>query len=257
MDTLHPQRSDPGGHRRPLVLINGELEEGEKRRLQLPVRYAEALWHAGANPVVLPPCTQDKSGAFLDTLLAQADGLVLSGADDFDTERLKLGPTHAAAKPVPTDKQDFDLALTRKALQRGLPTLGICYGMQLLGILSGSRLFQHLPEDRPAGQEHTGGVRHDVHLAPGTKLREIYGVDRISVISRHHQALASVGERWKAGAHDGEGLIEGIELEASAFAVGVQWHPELDDLAGPQAHLFRSFVEAASRSALGAGALSV
>lgn len=231
----------PSDKRRPLVLVNGELEAGEKRRLQLPMRYAEALWHAGATALVLPALA-----ASLDHLLDQAAGVVLGGGDDFDTQRLGLGPTHAAAKPVPAEKQGFDLALVSKALERDLPILGICYGMQLLGVASGARLFQHLPEDRPGHDEHAGGAQHDVLLAPDSKLREIYGVDRIEVISRHHQALATAASPWEVSARDPEGLIEAIELPSATYALGVQWHPELDDFTGPQGRLFTSFVEAAA-----------
>lgn len=225
---------------RPLVLVNAEEEPGDRRRLLLPARYAEALWRAGGAPLVLPALPDA-----LDTLLERADGLLLAGGDDFDTEPLGLGPTHPRAKPVPAGKQAFDLGLVQRALRRGLPCLGICYGMQLLGLAGGGGLLQHLPEDRPGSREHSGGVRHPVELAAGSKLRSVFGVERVEVVSRHHQALADVAAPWRVSARDDEGLIEGIELPGEDFAVGVQWHPELDDLDGPQARLFASFVAAA------------
>jgi len=234
--------------RRPTVLVNGEMDTSEKRRLQLPMRYAEALWRAGATPLVLPAFIDREAGGAAElvaTLLDEADALVLSGGDDFDTERLGQGATHPAAKPVPSEKQDFDLLLCRAALERDLPILGICYGMQLLGVAGGARLHQHLPEDRPGGADHTGGVVHPIDLTPESKLRGIFGVERIDVISRHHQALAAVSAPWVVTAHDPEGLIEAIEHTSATWAVGVQWHPELDALDGPQARLFVSLVEAA------------
>ena len=238
--------------KRPTVLVNGEMDTSEKRRLQLPMRYTEALWHAGATPLVMPAfMDRETRGAaeLVAKLLDEADALVLSGGDDFDTERLGQGATHPAANPVPNEKQDFDLLLGRAALERDLPILGICYGMQLLGIEGGGRLHQHLPDDRPGGADHTGGVVHPVDLAPESKLRGIFGVERIDVISRHHQALAAVPAPWIVTAHDSEGLIEAIEHASATWAVGVQWHPELDAFDGPQARLFASLVEAARERA--------
>jgi putative glutamine amidotransferase len=225
---------------RPWIAIVGELVVGERTETRLSLRYSDAIERAGGQPFVVPYGSPDAQAE----LLERADGLLFSGGDDFDMARLGLGPTHPAAKPVPARKQDFDVALARRALAGGVPTLGICYGMQLLALSGGGRLFQHLPDDRPDGQAHSGGVRHGVRIASYTKLREVLGVAELVVISRHHQAIASVGPAWRVAGVDGEDLIEALEHREHAFALGVQWHPELtDDIA--QARLFTGLVAAA------------
>ena len=233
---------------KPLIAINTEIEgSSEAPKLVLPLRYIDTLEEAGARPVVLPP-VQD--AAVLDDLLRTFDGLMLSGADDFDTDCLGLGPTHPAAKPVPARKQSFDGLLVKRALELGMPILGVCYGMQLMGLLSGGSLHQHLPEDLPESQEHRGGVVHDVRVQADSKLAELTGVENISVVSRHHQALAGVGPDWTVSATDDEGLIEAIEHRSHPFAVGVQWHPELGQDPATQSYgrrLLQGFV-AATRS---------
>ena len=228
--------------RPPLILIDGELEVGEKTSVTLVTRYAEAVRRAGGLPLVLPPLAGPE---FLDTLLDRADGVLFSGGDDFDTERLGLGPTHPAAKPVPAEKQDFDAALAERVLERGLPVLGICYGMQLLALVEGGTLLQHLPEDRPGIREHRGGVVHGVQVTPGTKLAATLGVHGADVVSRHHQAVASVGPAWTVSARDDADLIEAIERPDLPFALGVQWHPELSPEGSVQDRLFEALVEAA------------
>lgn len=229
---------------RPWIAIVGELVEGERVELRLSQRYAEAVERAGGTPFALPYASEPVREELLDDWIERADGLVFSGGDDFDTARLGLGPTHPAARPVPTRKQDFDLALARRALASGSPTLGICYGMQLLALAEGGTLYQHLPEERPGCQPHSGGVRHEVRLLARTKLRELAGVPTLEVISRHHQAVLAPGPKWLVAGVDAEDLIEAIERPGHPFAVGVQWHPELSSEL-PHLRLFQGLVEAA------------
>jgi len=232
--------------RPPLIALSGELLPEESPALRLRTRYAEAVLAAGGVPVAIPPVG---GPADVERLLARVDGLLLTGGDDFDTERLGLGPTHPAADPVPAAKQDLDVHLARTALARGLPVLGICYGMQLLALVEGGTLLQHLPEDRPGGREHAGGAVHPVAVTPETKLAAVLGVERLDVVSRHHQAVGGLGRRWSPCALDDEGLIEAVERADHPFALGVQWHPELSPAAGPHGRLFRALVAAAGMRA--------
>jgi len=228
--------------RRPLIAINGEMTAGESPSVALKNRYADAVLKAGGIPVVIAPV-----GGPTDVrrLLERVDGLLLSGGDDFDTVKLGLGPTHPAAKPVPTAKQDFDVELVNAALLLELPMLGVCYGMQLMALVEGGSLHQHLPEDRPGCATHSGGVVHPVAFAADSRLRALLEVDSVDVVSRHHQAVSAVGPRWRASGVDPEGLIEAIERADHPFAFGVQWHPELSAEGGPNDRLFRALVFAA------------
>ncbi|MDP6989895.1 MAG: gamma-glutamyl-gamma-aminobutyrate hydrolase family protein [Planctomycetota bacterium] len=230
----------------PLIAVNGLLCEDETPRLELALRYGEAVVAAGGLPVAIGPVG---GAAQLAALLERLDGVLLTGGDDFATERLGLGPTHPCATPTPARKQDWDFQLARAAVARKVPLLGICYGMQVLGLAEGGRMHQHLPEDRPGSLEHTGGVVHPVTAEPGSKLRRLLGVEALDVISRHHQALSAVCAPWRVSARDEEGLIEAIEREGHPFAVGVQWHPELSSPDGPHGGLFRGLVAAAAERA--------
>lgn len=229
----------------PLIGIVGQLVEDERPYLKLANTYADAVLRAGGLPVALAPTG---TAADLEALCERLDGLLFSGGDDFDTARLGLGPTHSCADPVPGGKQDLDVELARLALDRRVPVLGICYGMQLLALVSGGTLHQHLPEDRPGCQEHAGGRLHPVLVETGTKLAAATGLERLEVISRHHQAVAELGPEWTACAADEEGLIEAIEREDHPFAVGVQWHPELAQAGEANDGIFRAFVEAAAQA---------
>lgn len=231
---------------RPLIGINGLLTNEREPKLELATRYANAILKAGGVPLALVPIGGPGD---IERALERLDGLLLSGGDDFDTQRLGLGPTHAQAVPVPPEKQDFDVALARLALERGIPTLGICYGMQLLGLVGGGRIYQHLPEDRPGSLEHRKNAEHAVILEPRSKLAQVMREESVDVISRHHQALSDVVAPWRVCGRDPEGLIEAIEHETQRFAIGVQWHPELASEGSVQDRLFRAFVGAAAMHA--------
>lgn len=226
----------------PLIGINGVATYGDSPKVSLAYRYADAVLKAGGIPVILAPVGGPSD---VTRVLGELDGLLLSGGDDFDMERLGLGRTHPAAERTPGPKQDFDVLLARAALERRKPVLGICYGMQLLALVEGGSLHQHLPEDRPGSREHRGGVTHAVKLAPASRLSRVVGQTELDVVSRHHQGIASLGPAWTVAARDDEGLIEAIERADLPFALGVQWHPELAPEGTPHDRLFRALIGAA------------
>lgn len=200
--------------------------------------------------LLAPPLSRAASAG---ELLENVDALIFIGGPDFHTEELGLGPTHAQASPGHAAKQEFDMALARHAMERDMPVLGVCYGMQLLGILAGGRLLQHLPEDRPdAKVRHRGNpgeprtVRHDVIVKPGTLVsKALGGVGRLQCLSAHHQAVtAPPGPHWQVSAEDDEGLVEAVESTSHRFAVGVQWHPEREEDPTPHHGLFGALVAA-------------
>jgi putative glutamine amidotransferase len=187
---------------------------------RLDARYAEALAEAGATPVPLA------AGADLDGL----DGLLIPGGGDFAPARPY--PAGVRFELVPDAQLASDEALLEAALTRGLPVLGVCYGMQLLALESGGALHHHVPLDLPGALEHQSpdpAARHPVALVGGTRLAKLFGAPEIAVNTRHHQAVSDPGRGLVVAARSSDGLIEAIEAEGgerAPFVVGVQWHPE-------------------------------
>jgi putative glutamine amidotransferase len=237
--------------RRPLVAVAGVLDL-DRPQTFISHTYVEAVLQAGGLPIVVPPALH-AAGA-IDQLLDGVDALLIPGGRDLDTARLGIGPVHPAARLGPTAQQDADVALVLGALKRDLPILGICYGMQLLGVLGGAPLHQHLPDVFATAEDHFDGIHsglrdHDVRVEPGSALGCALGLPDggvHGVHSGHHQALAEGAPGWRITARSPDGVVEAIESDGRRFAVGVQWHPERA-IAGSRDHgLFRAFVAAAA-----------
>jgi len=191
--------------------------------------YPAAVQGAGALALVLPP--DEAAVSSPDLLLDRIDGLLLAGGADVDPASYGA-PPHPETGPVWPERDRFEIALTLRAVERGIPVLGACRGMQILNVAFGGTLHQHLPDvigtDR---HRHTPGLfgDHEVRLEPGSLAAGAVGTERSIVKSHHHQGIAELGEGLLAtGWSPDDELIEAIELPGERFVLGVLWHPEED-----------------------------
>jgi putative glutamine amidotransferase len=206
--------------------------------------YAEAVVRAGGLPVLLPHEPEQASG-YLDKL----DGLVITGgAFDVDPAIFGASTRHATVKTK--DKRTaFELAVTKGALDRNKPVLGICGGQQLLNVILGGTLIQHIPDEVSGALAHEQPnprtePGHTVKVTKGTLLHRICGTDELKVNSAHHQAAKDLGAGVVVDALAEDGVIEGIEHPKYRFCLGVQWHPEYSISTG-DTKIFDAFIAAA------------
>ena len=187
--------------------------------------YAEALRAAGIEPVLITP---DQADHPLDS------GLLLSGGTDIDAAL--YGEEPGPANDPPDHERDFlEQRLLREALAADLPVLAICRGLQLFNVThAGGTLVQDLD-----GHKLPRNGTHNIEIYYGSRLAEIFGAGLHSVNSRHHQAVAQVGNGLRVSARSPGGVIEGLERPDLRFAVAVQWHPE--DQMPQQRRLFEAF----------------
>jgi putative glutamine amidotransferase len=206
--------------------------------------YASSIAAMGGVPLALPH-EVDAVEPYLDML----HGLVVTGGD-FDVPPEMYGETsvHETVSVKPRRSQ-FEAALTKGAIARQIPTLGICGGEQLLNVLLGGTLIQHIPDTikNPLAHEQPNPrheVGHAVTLVKGTLLHTIVGADTILVNSAHHQAVAKPAPGVVINASASDGVIEGIEWPEHPFFLGVQWHPEFL-ITDADTKIFAAFIEAA------------
>jgi putative glutamine amidotransferase len=244
--------------RRPVIGICTALERAQwsvwdQHAALLPTNYLDEIRRAGGMALLLAP--DPALTAEPDEALDVIDGLVLAGGADIDPGSYGAEPDPATVDPVP-ERDVFEIALTRRAIERGIPFLGICRGMQLLNVALGGTLHQHLPErfghhDHLKARGSFDGADHDVRLATGSLAARAAGELLHGTKSHHHQGVDRIGDGLVVTGHAViDDLPEALELpDAPGWVLGVQWHPEADARSGVIAALVSAARAYASGSA--------
>lgn len=241
---------------RPLIGIAPDYKDGcpngysTRNYYALRANYVEMINKAGGAAVIL---TYDYD--LIDSYLESLDGLmVVGGYFDIHPKRYGAEEIHPAVK-LNDIRENFEHELGLKAIKTNLPLLGICNGMQLINVLHGGKVIQHIPDEENLmnhEQSHSEEFKdyaagyHDVEIAKNSKLFSIIGQEKIKTNSSHHQAAKNAGTGLIASAHASDGVIEAVEKTNHPFCVGVQWHPEFA-VSDADKKIFEAFVEAAKK----------
>jgi putative glutamine amidotransferase len=240
---------------RPVIGICTALERArwtvwDNEAFLLSRAYVDAIQAAGGLVYMIPPdeATAEEPDGALDVL----DALVLAGGADVDPASYGAEP-HRCTTGTRPERDAAELPLARRALERDLPLLGICRGMQLMNVALGGTLIQHLPDDVGHGDHRRqlgsfDDADHDVRLAPGSLAARACGEPTHATKSHHHQGVDRLGEGLVASGWSVlDDLVEAIEVPDARWALGVQWHPEVDPASGVIAALVREAAEPAAK----------
>ncbi len=210
--------------------------------------YCTAITRAGGVPLPLP-----HEPDLIETYAGMIDGLIVTGGA-FDLDPALYGDTTRHDTVVTKDRRTrFEFDIMRAMLAADKPVLGICGGQQLLNVVLGGSLIQHIPDSIPNALAHEqpnprDQPGHEVEIVAGTLLSQLVGVASLAVNSAHHQAVRDTGPGVIVNARARDGVIEGIEAPGYRFCLGVQWHPEFELSAGDTA-IFAALMAAAEAEA--------
>lgn len=240
--------------RRPSIAITPDASlatpESPFVKYDLKAAYADAVFRAGGLPFILP-YTDDR--ALIEQYLDRVSGLLITGGA-FDIPPEAYGEQSKPGLGVlKHGRTNFELSVLRLALQRKLPVLGVCGGMQLLNVAFGGTLIQDILTEvstaKPHEQKHDRTQpHHPIEVKEATLLADcLGGKGQLMVNSTHHQAVKDVGPGLIASAISPDGIVEAIESTSKdQFALGVQWHPELMvDSVPPNLGIYKIFVHRA------------
>jgi putative glutamine amidotransferase len=223
---------------RPAVGICAGLTQAswdvwDQQAALLPLNYLTAIQRAGGLPLMIPPDPELIEDP--DQVLGRLDALILAGGVDIDPATYGAERHEETEPDTPRERDETEIALVRRALELDLPVLGICRGMQVINIALGGTLLQHVP-DRVGHSGHRRNPgsfvdsEHDVRLTPGSLVARAAGEEIHSTKSHHHQAVQEIGEGLEVTGWSAlDELPEAIEAPERRFALGVQWHPEVDE----------------------------
>jgi putative glutamine amidotransferase len=222
---------------RPVVGLCTALEHArwsvwDQEAVLLPRSYVDAVQRAGGLALLLPP--DPRASEAPDEWLDLIDALVLAGGADVDPGAYGAERDPRTLGTVP-ERDSFEIALAKRAMERDIPFLGICRGMQVMNVARGGTLIQHLPDD-VGHEDHRRALGtfenadHDVRLADGSLAARVAREKLHSTKSHHHQGVRDIGEGLEVtGWATVDDLPEAVEDRSRRFALGVQWHPEADD----------------------------
>ena len=215
--------------------------------------YIEALLRAGAIPMLIP---LGLSQAGLDELVKRLDGILFSGGGDIHPDRYG-SISHPLLSGVDSDRDWLEIELVKTAIERQLPFLGICRGLQVINVATGGSLYEDLADQYPNALQHDcfkgyprDYLAHPVQVETGTKIAQIMGVESIWVNSLHHQGVRELAPGLIPSAYSSDSLVEALEVYQHPFGVAVQWHPECLPGNVKMQALFEAFVQAAESNPL-------
>ncbi len=244
-------------HRRPVIGIATQTlaaVPGERPACWVMGRsYIEELRKVGAIPWIIPLVPHDTET--LQQIFERLDGVFITGGVDVD-------PSHYGESKLPLcgetdpDRDAVEMGLLRHALDRNLPILAVCRGIQILNVTCGGTLYQDVTSQVPAALKHDHFptvekpsrkfLAHEISVKPQSRLGGILGDEVVPVNSMHHQAIKNLAPNLTPTAFATDGIIEAVESMDGGYLIAVQWHPEeLTESHPGMARLFSSFAEAA------------
>lgn len=241
--------------RKPVIGITPSPMEdrqahGTFTRYAIATTYTEAVEAAGGIPIVIPP-QEGNIAAILDLV----DGVIISGGGDIDPMQYGQSDVHDKTYGIHVGRDSLELSIAKEAIERDIPVLCICRGIQILNVALGGTLIQDIPDQYPTDIEHRQqepGIPkeepgHRVSVTPGSLLERTYGSSEIAVNSFHHQAIKDLAPMLVIDGVATDEVVEAVSHPGSTWILGVQWHPEMMFRAHPE-HLkpFEALVHQAS-----------
>ncbi|RVU55709.1 gamma-glutamyl-gamma-aminobutyrate hydrolase family protein [Anaerosphaera multitolerans] len=211
---------------RPLIAITPRVDSNWES-VNMNSEFFNFLEDLGATPIILP---YNYSRESIDNILNKVDGLLFTGGHDINPMYYGEFPT-SKCHIISPKRDAFESELMRAAIEKDIPLLAICRGMQLLNIVQGGSLYQDIDSQYKTSLKHINEepfdkLVHSVEIIKDNPFGSVFKKDLLEVNSLHHQAIKDLGSNLKVFSKSTDGLVEGIYMEDKKFICGVQWHPE-------------------------------